>query len=769
MKCGSCGYENREGSRFCEKCGSMLKIERKCPSCGNIVGEGALFCQFCGTRLDGKKAPTASDGFSMGDKNVIAGDVFGSKEDIHISGNATIVKSTDDTKKLQVCSVCGKHVMATEGYTCPECGRFVCSSCYDELHGMCIDCRLTELEAKETEYTSFLKQVITGPLTELKLDELVRKGCDYEVSCEKAKALVNDVLHAVGANIRSSLLSSVERSIVDEVEAEFYEKWDNETTKSCFEKLYPVYEKHQKDQRVIDVLLPIMMKYNVMAASEFVNRCTIPSAVLSCAKVDLALIDGNVVEAVNIIEDAKLSFGDDVRLKAKEIDLLLACSVALGQRIHCERAKKLAEALEEKGTRLERSLAFCARVHAGMYADSEVTPDVIRSDSDLYYGYCLSEAEIRVGETSFCHFSSMTDAVANCPSDWRISVLPGWYHLDFQIGKLVHICPSGYQKGHVPSANPNPSTDVIFQVPQNMTVQITPSVDIRGVVFTNASAPDALSKPLSNESDISVIRLADAARLECCAVIGTASHALIADAGKAFVSACRIRNVAKSGIRVLNDASTEIRNTECAECKNGFYLKDSSHAVIENCTVSGCSGSGYVIQDSASPEIRNSCSQDGKANGFSVSGNANPFLEKCTAKGNAYPQYCVKDSATGRYVECVAEAGKSYGFWAKGNAAPEMEKCIAKGNEKSGFWIEESATGRYVECVSNEGKANGFWVTGNANPFLEKCTAKGNAYPQYGICGSATGKLVECVAEEGNSYGFWVKGCDRKISRMRVE
>ncbi|MBC8394487.1 MAG: AAA family ATPase, partial [Deltaproteobacteria bacterium] len=49
MKCPECQFENREGAKFCIKCGE--KFEAKCPNCGNSLPSEALFCDECGHTL----------------------------------------------------------------------------------------------------------------------------------------------------------------------------------------------------------------------------------------------------------------------------------------------------------------------------------------------------------------------------------------------------------------------------------------------------------------------------------------------------------------------------------------------------------------------------------------------------------------------------------------------------------------------------------------------------------------------------------------------
>ena len=49
MECGSCRFDNPEGTKFCEECGA--KLVRACPSCGREVRPTAKFCGECGTPL----------------------------------------------------------------------------------------------------------------------------------------------------------------------------------------------------------------------------------------------------------------------------------------------------------------------------------------------------------------------------------------------------------------------------------------------------------------------------------------------------------------------------------------------------------------------------------------------------------------------------------------------------------------------------------------------------------------------------------------------
>ena len=49
--CSQCGYENPEGTKFCQECGNKLGVQNLCPACGAANAPGVKFCQECGNKL----------------------------------------------------------------------------------------------------------------------------------------------------------------------------------------------------------------------------------------------------------------------------------------------------------------------------------------------------------------------------------------------------------------------------------------------------------------------------------------------------------------------------------------------------------------------------------------------------------------------------------------------------------------------------------------------------------------------------------------------
>ena len=101
-------------------------------------------------------APNA--GVSMGDKNVIAGDVIGKK--VTFENGATFIHNEDETRKLVQCHVCNRNMAISESIECPRCGETVCESCYDRSLLLCSNCR-------ENDYNAIVRKVADGGIVSL--------------------------------------------------------------------------------------------------------------------------------------------------------------------------------------------------------------------------------------------------------------------------------------------------------------------------------------------------------------------------------------------------------------------------------------------------------------------------------------------------------------------------------------------------------------------------------------------------------------------------
>ena len=136
--CPKCGSAYEDGAKFCDECGTPIPQEKECPRCHTHIGLSAKFCDECGFSFESHTGKQPS--ISMGDKNVIAGDVVAHKESYDIKGNATIVKNEDESKKIVQCSDCCKNMPVSRSFECPSCHRVVCEDCFDKDSRKCKKC-----------------------------------------------------------------------------------------------------------------------------------------------------------------------------------------------------------------------------------------------------------------------------------------------------------------------------------------------------------------------------------------------------------------------------------------------------------------------------------------------------------------------------------------------------------------------------------------------------------------------------------------------------
>lgn len=181
MKCHKCGFELGHNASFCMECGAKVPSEKQCPNCGFMTIPTAKFCMECGYRFPAPGVPGApwNDGITIGDRNVIAGDViaedspFKAKHEAVKSGpeifigdknmiagdiigkqlkfgdHATFINNEDETKRVVQCYICKRNMAIIDSIECPRCHEFVCEHCYDREDKLCLHCKEEEFKTLE--------------------------------------------------------------------------------------------------------------------------------------------------------------------------------------------------------------------------------------------------------------------------------------------------------------------------------------------------------------------------------------------------------------------------------------------------------------------------------------------------------------------------------------------------------------------------------------------------------------------------------------------
>lgn len=131
-------------------------MKKNCVYCKFSLSEEAKFCAKCGEKQPdlSQENQKAEYSATIGDKNVISGNIIGKSEEINIAGHATINKIEDETKKFITCAVSGKHLLRGRDavVNCPKCKSDVSLDYFTQLAGRCFNC-------DKVAYTQFSNQL----------------------------------------------------------------------------------------------------------------------------------------------------------------------------------------------------------------------------------------------------------------------------------------------------------------------------------------------------------------------------------------------------------------------------------------------------------------------------------------------------------------------------------------------------------------------------------------------------------------------------------
>ena len=244
--CLNCGAELDAGAKFCMECGTPVPQVKKCVQCGMELPLKAKFCFGCGAPQEG--AP-AGAGVSMGDKNVIAGDVVGQKvvgDNVQnkIMGNAIYNTIQDDTKRVNSCHVCGKHLTNVNGHTCPGCGNVVCDEHFDLQKNLCLKCVDAKKQGALKQYETALRSVGSNG----QIDVIERNKLDVLAnSLGLSKADILPLEQKFKLQVKVSTLTRTERMTLENVQKAYFEG----KLEDSFEYIKNLFERYPNDEEVV--------------------------------------------------------------------------------------------------------------------------------------------------------------------------------------------------------------------------------------------------------------------------------------------------------------------------------------------------------------------------------------------------------------------------------------------------------------------------------------------------------------------------------------
>ena len=375
-KCSNCGAELNAGVKFCEECGTPVPQTKTCPKCGAELKPEAKFCGECGYSFAAKSAPSAKAGVSVGDKNVIAGDVVG--ESYKITGGATIVKNEDETKKMVRCHVCGRNMPITEAITCVKCGEHTCESCMDMRVKSCKTCVESATREQENVYRQAVVRTLEdGVITLAERRELKALQKQLGLTDARIEEIENQVRADQGRKqVEAPALSSFEKITLERAIETFYGVGD---TAAAFAAVEPIYGRHPEDEQVVSFYAAVLAAKDPEAARSFVDGLHADILGVKLAGIDATLAENDLNDAEIRLDSVARIWPDSVLVKCRRIAFLLAMNEQLDEKSFLGQANALALDLSEGETKLEKS--FVERtIRRVMKATGETVEDL--SDED---------------------------------------------------------------------------------------------------------------------------------------------------------------------------------------------------------------------------------------------------------------------------------------------------------------------------------------------------------------------------------------------------
>ena len=693
MTCSNCGAEVADGMKFCFDCGTPVPQVKKCVSCGAELSLKMKFCPECGTNQDGS-APKSS-GFSMGDKNVIAGDVIGSKEETHISGNATIIKNEDQTKQVKKCHVCGSFIPVVDGYDCPECGEFTCEVCFDLKYRVCNSCVSLALKKNEEKYKDALEKALEdGTISITERKELKELQTKYGITDQKAKQLEEIV--KFGQPQTETNFTTMEKINFEKATELFYEDGKVE---EAYHLLEPIYKAHPYEEKVLNIYLPVLVKKDIEAAKKIIKELNVDMLSIYLASIDIAFVENNLSEAERIINKGKQIWKDNSILQSYEAILYIKFAQTTKDKSFLKTAEEIANNYDAKEDKLELSYQIKILKNIAEYKgeDTSFYTNAFCKENNLYTSVVLGiyVEKIIVGKNQ--EIKTLEEALKNIKENVTIILEPGVYkeHVNFDKKiKIVGLTDS--------IMNKSSSKLPIIVLDETKTCKITADTKIEGVVFTHEE--NLSFNNLQNYVDTKYEFNKDKKVVE----INTESY---------------------TAIEISSNAT--LKNIALLDAKNGGFTFTKSNAILENSLVAHSYFHNVLCKYTSSPIITNLKSINSNADGLHVGDTSNPSLKNC-------------------------EVYNGMGIFVGGQATGTFEGChIHDIGENNGLRIQGSATPSFVDCKIHDNKKYSLVYVGEtANPSLKNCEVYKAANAGIAVEDQARGTYTKCYIHNNEGENF---------------
>ena len=749
MTCNNCGAEVADGMKFCFDCGTPVPQVKKCVSCGAELSLKMKFCPECGTNQDG--STPKSSGFSMGDKNVIAGDVIGSKEETHISGNATIIKNEDQTKQVKKCHICGSFIPVVDGYDCPECGEFTCEDCFDLKYRVCNSCVSLALKKNEEKYKDALEKALEdGTISITERKELKELQTKYGITDQKAKQLEEIV--KFGQPQTETNFTTMEKINFEKATELFYE---DGSVAETYNLLEPIYKAHPYEEKILNIYLPVLVKKDIEAAKKIIKELNVDMLSIYLASIDIAFVENNLSEAERIIKKGKQIWKDNSILQGYEAILYIKFAQTTKDKSFLKTAEEIANNYDAKEDKLELSYQIKILKNIAEYKgeDTSFYTNAFCKENNLYTSVVLGiyVEKIIVGKNQ--EIKTLEEALKNINENVTIILEPGVYKEHINFDKKVKLV------GATDSIMNKSSSELpIIVLDSTKSCEITAPVEIEGVVFTheenlsfnnlqNYADEDDFDddymegKNYRDDDFASCLLVNSDAKLKNVAILDSLNYGITLAKTKGIIEDSIISRCRDTCLYCVEKTEATVQETKITiSLYYGVYAKENSNPSIKDCEIYGHICGNIMVNDQARGTYTNCHIRD---DGLIIGGSSTPSFKDCEILSEGI---FVHTQASGTFEGChIHDIGENNGLKIQGSATPSFVDCKIHDNKKYALvYVGETANPSLKNCEVYNGAGSGIAVEGQASGTYTKCYIHNNKGENFSIKTSNTIDTSTC-------------------------
>jgi len=219
---------------------------KKCIECTSTIESDAKFCPTCGGEqpmVSSTQNTGSSYSASIGDKNVISGNIIGKNEEYKITGPTTINKIEDQTKTFITCAVSGKHLLRGRDsiINCPKCKSDVSEVFYDFQAFRCVNCEKESFGLYSARFEDVFDDGVIDKSERIQLDMLaesllINKDTKKLLELKVREKVSNQ--RSSNAETESTDLSGFQRIEITKAKSLLFEQSDFVKAHGILEKLY---------------------------------------------------------------------------------------------------------------------------------------------------------------------------------------------------------------------------------------------------------------------------------------------------------------------------------------------------------------------------------------------------------------------------------------------------------------------------------------------------------------------------------------------------